>query len=96
MIELGRRDNVYCKLSGMVTESSWTSWTAEQLLPYIETALESFGPQRLMFGSDWPVVTLASTYSRWISIIRSAIASLTQDEHDWILWRSATRAYGLK
>jgi L-fuconolactonase len=96
MMELGRRDNVYCKLSGMVTESSWTSWTAEQLLPYIETALESFGPQRLMFGSDWPVVTLASTYSRWISIIRSAIASLTQDEHDWILWRSATRAYGLK
>jgi len=50
LIERGRRENVYRKLSGMVTESSWTSWTAEQLMPYIETALESFGPQRLMPG----------------------------------------------
>ena len=96
MIELGRRDNVYCKLSGMVTESSWTSWTAEQLLPYIETAFEAFGPKRLMFGSDWPVVTLASNYFRWISTVRSAIAGLTQAERDWILWRSATRAYELE
>jgi L-fuconolactonase len=64
--------------------------------PYIETALESFGPQRLMFGSDWPLVTLASTYSRWVSTIRSAIAGLTQDERDWILWQSATRAYELE
>jgi L-fuconolactonase len=96
MIELARRENVYCKLSGMVTESSWTSWTAQQIQPYIETALEAFGPKRLMFGSDWPVVTLASTYSRWMSTIRSAIAGLTQSERDWILWRSATRAYDLE
>jgi L-fuconolactonase len=96
LIELGRRQNVYCKLSGMVTEAVWTGWTAEQIQPYIETALEAFGPQRLMFGSDWPIVTLAASYSRWISTIRSAIAGLTQAERDWILWRSATRAYALE
>lgn len=96
LTELGRRENVFCKLSGMVTESSWTSWTAEQMQPYVDTAVEAFGPKRLMFGSDWPIVTLASTYSRWLSTVRSAIAGLSQDERDWIFWRSATRAYGLE
>lgn len=96
LIELGRRENVYCKLSGIVTESNWTQWTGEQMQPYIETALEAFGARRLMFGSDWPVVTLASTYSRWLSTVRSAIAGLEQAEQDWILWRSATEAYHLE
>ena len=96
LIELGRRENVYCKLSGMVTESNWINWTAEEMQPYVETAIEAFGPQRLMFGSDWPLVTLASTYPRWINTIRSAITGLTPDERSWILWQSATRAYELE
>jgi L-fuconolactonase len=96
LVELGRRENVYCKLSGVVTEANWISWTADQMRPYIETALEAFGPQRLMLGSDWPIVTLASTYFRWVNTIRSAIAGLTQDERNWILWQSATRAYELE
>jgi L-fuconolactonase len=96
MFELGRRENVYCKLSGMVTEANWNSWTPEQMRPYFETAIEAFGPQRLMLGSDWPIVTLASTYSRWIRTVRSAITGLTPDERNWILWQSATEAYELE
>jgi L-fuconolactonase len=59
---LAKRDNVYCKLSGMVTEARWNSWTRDDLAPFFEVVLSAFGPRRLMFGSDWPVLTLASSY----------------------------------
>jgi L-fuconolactonase len=94
--ELGRYPNVYCKISGMVTEAHWTKWQDSDLLPYIETVLEAFGPRRLMFGSDWPVLTLASTYQRWVETFRCAIARLSQDEQSWITERSAMEAYGLE
>jgi L-fucono-1,5-lactonase len=93
--ELARRANVYCKISGMVTEADWHTWSSEGLSPYIETALETFTPKRLMFGSDWPLVTLASTYQRWIGTVRSAIAQLSATEREWILERTAIEAYGL-
>jgi L-fuconolactonase len=95
LLELARRPNVYCKLSGVVTEARWDRWTPQMIAPYIDTVLEAFGPQRLMFGSDWPIVTLASTYSGWIDTIRSVIAPLSTSEQQSILWRSATEAYGL-
>lgn len=63
MHELARRANVYCKLSGMVTEADWNAWTIEGLKPYFEIALSAFGPNRLMFGSDWPVLTLIVEHS---------------------------------
>jgi len=93
--ELGRRPNVYCKISGMVTEADWHTWSNAGLFPYIETVLEAFTPERLMFGSDWPVVTLASTYQRWIGTVRAAIAQLSATEREWILSRTAIEAYGL-
>lgn len=95
IIELARRQNVYCKLSGMVTEANWKSWTQQEMTPYIDVVLEAFGPQRLMFGSDWPLVTLASTYGRWLETVREAISHLSDSEQDWILWRTATEAYWL-
>ena len=95
MRELARRPNVYCKLSGMVTEADWQLWSNEQLSPYIETALEAFTPMRLMFGSDWPVVTLASTYQQWIAALRVSIARLSSSEKDWIFSKTAIEAYGL-
>ncbi len=61
--ELARRQNVYCKLSGMVTEANWSTWTENDLQPYFDVALEAFGPRRLMFGSDWPVLLVAGTYN---------------------------------
>ncbi|WP_433975704.1 amidohydrolase family protein [Tunturiibacter lichenicola] len=96
LIELARRPNVYCKLSGIVTEANWDLWTPQIIAPYIDTVLEAFGPRRVMFGSDWPIVTLASTYGRWVSTVSAAIAPLSASEQEAILWRSATEAYGLR
>jgi L-fuconolactonase len=95
MRELARRPNVYCKLSGMVTEADWELWSHEKLSPYIETALEAFTPKRLMFGSDWPVVTLASTYQRWIDTLRDSVDQLSPSEKAWIFATTAIEAYGL-
>ena len=93
--ELALRPNVYCKISGMVTEGDWNTWSEEELSPYIDVVLEAFTPKRLMFGSDWPVVTLASSYQRWIGTVRAAIAQLSSDERDWILAKTAIEAYRL-
>ena len=79
----------------MVTEADWHTWSNEELSPYLDTVLEAFTPKRLMFGSDWPVVTLASSYRRWFDTVRTAIAQLSQTERDWILSRTAQEAYGL-
>jgi L-fuconolactonase len=93
--ELARRANVYCKVSGMVTETDWHSWSEGDLSPYIETVLEAFTPKRIMFGSDWPVVNLASSYRRWIDTVRGAIAQLSSTERERILAGTAIEAYGL-
>ena len=95
MRELARRSNVYCKVSGMVTEADWYTWSTEALSPYIETVLEAFTPKRMMFGSDWPVVNLASSYGRWIDTVRVAIAQLSATEQERILAGTAIEAYGL-
>jgi L-fuconolactonase len=95
MIELGRRENVFCKVSGLVAEADWNAWTEQQLRPYIDTALEAFGPKRLMFGSDWPVCLVACEYRNWAEIVRLAICELSADEQDRILGGTAIEAYRL-
>jgi L-fuconolactonase len=92
--ELARRENVYCKVSGLVTEAHFSAWTEEQLFPYLETALEAFGPSRLMFGTDWPVCLLACPYQRWYEVV-SRFASLSPDEQASLFGNTAARAYGL-
>jgi L-fuconolactonase len=93
--ELARRPNVYCKVSGLATEADMKHWTLTDLLPYLDTALEAFGAQRLMFGSDWPVCTLATSYTRWVEAIRSWLAPLSVSERDRILGGTAIEAYQL-
>lgn len=95
MKELARRPNVYCKLSGTVTEADHAKWTEADLKPYIETALEAFGPKRLMFGSDWPVCLLAATYKRWVETVTKAVAGLSQSEKDRFWGGTAAEAYKL-
>jgi L-fuconolactonase len=95
IIELSKRDNVFCKLSGMVTEADWRNWTEADLQPYFETALEAFGARRLMWGSDWPVVLVASTYRVWVGTVKHAISHLSADEQAQILGRTAKEAYRL-
>jgi L-fuconolactonase len=95
MLELGRRPNVYCKISGMVTEADHQRWTVEQLEPYMQTALEAFGPRRLMIGSDWPVCLLACDYRRWMAIVGDFAARLSAAERKRLLSETAIEAYGL-
>lgn len=93
--ELAKRQNVYCKLSSMITEADWTSWTPEQLTPYLDVVLEAFGPQRLMFGSDWPVCLLAGTYGKWVLVLERALEALSIPEQERIWSGTAIEAYGL-
>src|ERR1700753_2109798 len=79
----------------MVTEADWHTWSTEALSPYIETVLEAFTPKRIMFGSDWPVVNLASSYGRWIDTVRVAIAPLSATEQERILAGAGIEGYGL-
>ncbi|MEI7823020.1 MAG: amidohydrolase family protein [Verrucomicrobiota bacterium] len=93
--ELAQRKNVFCKVSGMVTEADWKTWNKEQLRPYFDSVLEAFGPKRLMFGTDWPVCLAASGYSRWVEVVREFAAGLSADEQEWLFGKTAVLAYGL-
>jgi L-fuconolactonase len=93
--QLAKRENVWCKLSGMVTEADWHLWTSEQLRPYAETVLEAFGAHRVMFGSDWPVCLVACDYARWHEVAADFISALSSDEQALIWGQNAREAYGL-
>ena len=92
--ELARREHVCCKLSGMATEADWQSWTEAGLKPYFDVVLEAFGPKRLMFGSDWPVVGLASSYQRWFATVQRWLEPLSVTERENVLGGTATAATG--
>ncbi|TDD29430.1 amidohydrolase [Kribbella turkmenica] len=87
--------NVTCKLSGMVTEASWTDWKPADLQPYADVVLDAFGPDRVMFGSDWPVCLLAATYAQVVETAETLTAGLTPAERDAVFRATATRAYNL-
>jgi L-fuconolactonase len=95
ILQLAQRPNVYCKISGLVTEADWQSWNESQLTVYLETALEAFGPKRLMFGSDWPVCHLATTYQAWFELVSRFCARLSPAEQSRILGETAVEAYRL-
>lgn len=96
MKKLAERPNVFCKVSGMVTEADWKKWTEAQLKPYFETVLEAFTPRRLMFGSDWPVCLVACPYAKWVKVVENAYAKLSADEKARIFGQTAINAYELK
>jgi len=93
--ELAKRPNVMCKLSGMATEVRGETWDMEALRPYAEHVIRCFGPERLMFGSDWPVCLLKSEYTRWVDAVLQMIGSLSKDEQDAVLYRNAARFYAI-
>jgi len=92
MAALAARPNIVCKLSGLVTEAR-ADWTVEDLRPYVDHLLHVFGPERLLWGSDWPVVNLAGGYDRWREATRELIASLSDTEKDAVLGGNAARIY---
>jgi L-fuconolactonase len=89
------RDHVWCKLSGMITEANWTAWTPHDLRPYVAHALGVFGPDRCMYGSDWPVCLVAGSYDRVLEALRSCLAERSEDEREQIFGGSAIQAYRL-
>jgi L-fuconolactonase len=89
---LAELPNVACKLSGLVTEADWASWRRDELVPYLRRAVEWFGPERCMFGSDWPVCLLAAGYGEVLSLV---IEALREDESAAVLGGTATRVYRL-
>jgi L-fuconolactonase len=93
--ELALRPNVTCKLSGMVTEADWATWTPTQLQPYFDTVLEAFTPARLMAGTDWPVLTVACTYTQWWNTLDTWLAPLTPTERAQIEGETAASIYNL-
>lgn len=93
--ELAKRENVVCKLSGTVTEDDWKNWSLASLKPYLDAALEAFGPDRLMFGSDWPPCLLACGYADWYQLVRDWAAPLSDTEKANLFGNVAIRAYHL-
>jgi L-fuconolactonase len=93
---LARRPNVFCKLSGLVTEADWTKWTVDDLRPYAEHVLAAFGPDRVMFGSDWPVCELAATYDQVYSAALSLTSGLSTSEQEEVFAGTAARAYPIE
>jgi L-fuconolactonase len=95
LTELAGEPNTWCKLSGMVTEADWSAWSVPDLQPYVDQVLEDFGPARLLFGSDWPVCTLAATYEAVHGAARDLLAALSPDETDAVFGATATEVYAL-
>jgi L-fuconolactonase len=91
----GREPNVWCKVSGLVTEADWQHWTPDDLAPFVDIALETFGPDRLLAGSDWPVCLLAGSYRDVLYATRTVLAELSPAEHSAVFGRTAIEVYRL-
>jgi L-fuconolactonase len=94
--QLASHPNVYCKLSGLVTEASWIGWSDTDIFPALHAAVEAFGPERLIFGSDWPVCLLAADYLGVIGVIERWASRLTAAERDLLFGGTAQQAYQLE
>ena len=96
MAALALRENVAAKLSGLVTEASWQSWTLDDLRPYADHALSCFGSDRVLFGSDWPVCRLAATYAEVVEAAEALTGPLNPSERDAVMGDTAVITYGLR
>jgi len=95
MREIAKHHNVYCKLSGMVTEADYDSWQPSQIVPYMDLVLNVFGPERLMYGSDWPVCLVAGSYGQVKTLVTNFIATLSTAEQNAVMGGNARAFYNL-
>ncbi|MEW6130805.1 MAG: amidohydrolase family protein [Acidobacteriota bacterium] len=96
MQELARHENVYCKVSGMVTEADWQTWQAEDFKPYLDVIFEAFGSERVMFGSDWPVCLVAASYEQVKNLITDYLEEFSESQRANIMGLNAARFYDLQ
>lgn len=95
MTEIGKLDNVHCKLSGIITEADFNTWTPKQIHPYMDLVLNAFGSNKVIFGSDWPVCLVAGNYKQVKELTTNFIASLSNAEQDAIMGNNAIQFYNL-
>ncbi|MEQ1588357.1 MAG: amidohydrolase family protein [Cyclobacteriaceae bacterium] len=93
--ELASHSNVFCKLSGMVTEANWDRWTNDDFKPYLDFIIQNFGTSRVMYGSDWPVCLLAASYKKQLHIVEDYLHTFSASEIDKIMGENAIRFYNL-
>ena len=93
--KLATLPNVYCKLSGMVTEATWKQWRPEDFWPYLDVVFEAFGPDRLMIGSDWPVCTLSGDYGSTMRIVIDYLRRFSTEAQEGVLGGNCARFYGI-
>jgi len=93
--ELAKLENVFCKVSGMVTEADWKSWEEREFVPYFEVILEAFSTNRIMFGSDWPVCKLAGTYDEVVALAEKLVSGLSDSEKSKFWSENAEKAYAI-
>jgi L-fuconolactonase len=94
--DLAAFENVFCKVSGMVTEADWQAWKPEDMRPYLDVAFECFGPSRLMIGSDWPVCTVVASYSRVMEPVKNYLGKFAEEERNAVLGGNAANFWRLK
>lgn len=95
MTEIGMHENVFCKLSGMITEAEYNTWTTHQIEPYMNLVIKAFGTDRIMFGSDWPVCLVAGNYKQVKNIVTNFIADLSDEEKANIMGKNTIKFYNL-
>jgi L-fuconolactonase len=95
MREIARMPHVACKISGAVTEADHRNWTRAQIRPYVEHCIDCFGFDRVMFGSDWPVLEMAGDYPEWLEIAETIVAGASEDEQRKLFRDTAIRLYRL-
>jgi L-fuconolactonase len=93
--KIARFENVYCKISGMVTEADWTNWKQDDFIPYIDVVIEAFGPDRIMYGSDWPVCLVAASYEQVLGIVQEYFSSFSEAEQELFFGGNAVKFYSL-
>jgi L-fuconolactonase len=93
--EIARNPNVYCKLSGLFTEAKWKEWSAGEFYPYLDVVFKAFGTNRLMFGSDWPVMLLSGIYVQWKSLLEKYMENFDEEDREKVFGENAKQFYGL-
>jgi L-fuconolactonase len=93
--EIAGQPNIYCKLSGLFTEATWKEWSPAEFYPYLDVVFDAFGTDRLMFGSDWPVILLSGIYVQWKSLLEKYMENFKQEDREKIFGLNAIEFYNL-
>jgi L-fuconolactonase len=95
MRELATYPNVWCKVSGLVTEADWAQWKPEDFRPFLDVVFEAFGTRKVMFGTDWPVCLLAASYRQVVDLIQTYVEQFSSSEREGVFGENAAQFYGL-